>query len=76
MKMEYFDKQGKPYRIIESKKIEIIQGFPTVVTSEVTDLKTESRTEMAFNDVKYDIGLDDDIFTERYLRKPPREAMR
>ena len=76
MKMDYFDKQGKPYRVIESKKIEMIQNFPTVVQSEVTDVKTGSRTEMAFSDVKYDIGLDDDIFTERYLRKPPREAMR
>jgi outer membrane lipoprotein-sorting protein len=76
MKMEYYDRQGKPYHVIESKKVEVIQEFPTVVMSEVTDLKTGSKTEMTFSDVKYDIGLDDDIFTERYLRKPPREAMR
>jgi len=26
--------------------------------------------------VQYNIGISDDIFTERYLRRPPREAMR
>jgi len=76
MKMDYFDKQGKLYRVIESKKIEMIQDFPTVVQSEVTDMKTSSKTEMVFSGVKYDINLDEDIFTERYLRKPPREAIR
>jgi hypothetical protein len=75
MKMEYYDKQNKLYRIIESKKIEEIQGFPTVVKAVVSDLKTDSKTEMEFANVKYDIGLKD-IFTERYLRRPPREARR
>jgi hypothetical protein len=30
---------------------------------------------MEFTNVKYDIDLCD-IFTERYLRKPPRDAVR
>jgi len=76
MKMDYFDKEGKLYRIIESKKIEVIQGFPTVVISEVRDLKTGSKTEMEFSNVKYNINLNGEIFTERYLRQPPREAIR
>jgi len=75
VKMEYYDKTGKLYRTIESVKIEEIQGFPTVVKSVVSDLKTGSKTEMEFTDVKYDINLND-IFTERYLRRPPREASR
>lgn len=76
MKMEFHDKEGKLYRIIESKKVDIIQDFPTVVKSVVSDLKTGSKTEMEFSDVKYNINLDEDIFTERYLREPPREAIR
>lgn len=43
--------------------------------SVVTNLKTASKTEMEFSDVKYDINLKD-IFTERYLHKPPWEAIR
>lgn len=76
MKMEYFDKQsGKVFRTIESQKVEDIQGFPTVTKSVVTDLRTGGKTEMQFNNVKYNIKIGD-IFEERYLRRPPREAMR
>ena len=76
MKMEFYDKDDKLYRIIESKKVEKIQDFYTVVQSVVSNLKTGSKTEMEFSDVKYNVGLDDSIFTERYLQRPPREAMR
>jgi outer membrane lipoprotein-sorting protein len=46
MKMEFYDKKGKLYRIIESKKVEKIQEFPTVVKSLVSDLNTGSKTEL------------------------------
>jgi hypothetical protein len=75
MKMDFYDKENKLYRVIESKKVEMIQKFPTVVKSVVSDLKTGSKTEMEFADVKYDINLKD-VFQERYLRRPPREAIR
>jgi len=73
MKMEFYDKNNRLYRVIESQKIETIEGFTTVVKSLVLDVNTGSKTEMEFSDVKYNIGLGD-IFTERYLRKPPEEA--
>ena len=76
MKMEFFDKEGKLYRVIESKKVEKIQDFFTVVKSEVRDLKKENKTEMEFSNVKYNIKLSESIFAERYLRRPPREATR
>lgn len=75
MKMEFYDKQEKLYRVIESQKVETIQGFPTVVKSVASDLNTGGKTEMEFSEVKYNIGLGD-IFTERYLRRPPAEARR
>ena len=76
MKMEFYDKEGKLYRTIESTKVETIQDFPTVVKSVVSNLQTGSKTEMEFSNVKYNIGLKDSIFTERYLQRPPRDAMR
>jgi hypothetical protein len=75
MKMEFYDQENKLYRVIESTKVEMIQKIPTVVKSVVSDLKTGSKTEMEFADVKYDIDLED-IFQERYLRRPPREVTR
>ncbi len=84
MKMEYFDKHDKLYRTIESRTVKNIKAeedgeeveYPTVTESVVKDLRTGSTTEMIFSKVQYNIGIEDSIFTERYLRRPPREAMR
>jgi hypothetical protein len=75
MRMEFFNKNNKLYRTIESEKVETIQNYPTVIKSVVRNLDTGGKTEMEFSEVKYDINLED-IFTERYLRRPPREAIR
>ncbi|MBN1796082.1 MAG: outer membrane lipoprotein-sorting protein [Sedimentisphaerales bacterium] len=84
MKMEFYDKNNKLYRTIESKKVEMLEAkqgeeivkYPTVVQSVVSDLTTGGKTEMEFSDIKYNTDLKDDLFTERYLRRPPREAIR
>ena len=75
MKMDFYDKENKLYRVIESKKVEKIQDFPTVVKSLVSNLKTGGKTEMEFSNISYNINLKD-IFEERYLHRPPREAIR
>lgn len=75
MKAEYFDKNNQKYRVVEALEARDIQGHPTVVKSRVRDLVNGGETVSVFSDVKYDIGLGD-IFTERYLRRPPREARR
>ncbi len=72
-KAEYYDKQGKLYRIIEASKTEDVQGYPTIVEMKVKDLNSGSSTVADFTDVSYDIGIKDDIFTERYLRNPPAQ---
>jgi outer membrane lipoprotein-sorting protein len=75
MKMDFYDKQGKLYRVIESKDVKVIQELPTVTKSVVKDLKTGGQTEMEFTGITYNVGIGD-IFEERYLRRPPKEAMR
>ena len=75
-KAEYFDKNGKLYRTVEATKVETIQRFPTVIESVVKDLSTGGSTVNTFSNIKYDIGLTENIFTERFLRRPPREVTR
>jgi len=75
-KAEYYDKNGKLYRIVEGTKVETIQGFPTVTESVVKDLNTGGSTVNTFSDIEYNIGLNERIFTERFLRRPPREVTR
>lgn len=76
VKAVYTNKQGQKYREVEALEIKEIQGFPTVVKSRVKDLLSGGETVAEFTDVTYNIGLKDKIFTERYLRKPPKEARR
>jgi hypothetical protein len=71
---EYYDKNGKHYRTVEATKVETVQGFPTVTESVVKDLNTGGSTVNTFKNIKYDIGLEENIFTERFLRRPPREV--
>lgn len=74
VKAVYLDKNGKEYRIVEALKTEMIDGIPTVTESKVTDIAAGSSTVSTFRNVKYNIGLKEEIFTERYLRRPPAEV--
>lgn len=76
VKAEYLDKNGKLFRRVEAVKIEMVQGFPTVIESRVDDLARGGHTVNTFSNIEYDVGLKDMIFTERFLRRPPREATR
>ncbi|MFN2351784.1 MAG: outer membrane lipoprotein-sorting protein, partial [Kiritimatiellia bacterium] len=74
VKAEYRDRQGELYRRVSAARIETIQGHPTVMESVVENLKSGGRTVNVFSNVAYDIGLNEAIFTERFLRRPPREV--
>ena len=72
IKAEYFNKQGELSRVIEALEMKTIQGYPTVTKSKASDLEAKSYTVIEFFDVGYDIGLGEEVFTERFLRRPPR----
>lgn len=71
VKAEYYNSKDELIRTIEALEVADIQGHPTVTKSVATDLERGGTTTMEFSNVKYDIGLTDDIFAERYLRRPP-----
>jgi len=73
-KAEYTDEKGKLYRRVEALEVEVIEGYPTVLESRVTDLVNGTQTTNVFANVGYDLGLNERIFTERFLRRPPREV--
>jgi len=73
-KAEYLDQNGKIFRRVEATKIETIQGHPTVTESRIDDIARGGHTVNSFSNIQYDTGLKEMIFTERFLRRPPREA--
>lgn len=76
VKAEYYDADGKIYRRVEALETKEIDGIPTVVKSKVEDLSSGGSTVMSFKNIEYNKGISEDIFTERYLRKPPRKFIR
>lgn len=84
VKMEFFKKPDRLYRVIEVQKLENIKAvengraviYSTVTKSVARNLDTGGSTEMVFSDASYNMGLKETLFSERYLRRPPREAAR
>jgi outer membrane lipoprotein-sorting protein len=73
LKEEYFDDKGEMIRVFTAQKIEEIEGFVTMTVRKMDDLKKGSHTIVTFSSIKYDVGIGDDIFTDRYLKNPPRQ---
>lgn len=76
VKAVYVDADGKEIRRVTATAIEEVNGFPTVIESTVEDLRRGSKTVNRFSNVEYNIGLNERLFSERYLKRPPREATR
>lgn len=76
VQIQYFDDQGTNYRTYDALKVDTINGFPTVTAARMTDTRIGGSTEMTYSDVTYDKGIDEAIFSERYLRNPPRRELR
>lgn len=74
--IDYYNAAGKKYRSVQAQKIENVQGFPTVVESKVSDLSSGGYTLMQFRNMQYDLGLPDDVFSERSLKRPPSEHLK
>jgi len=71
VKSEYYDSESKPYRSYEALKVENIDGYPTVTQSKMNDLQRGGSTLLSYAQVQFDIGIPENIFSERYLRNPP-----
>jgi hypothetical protein len=76
VRIEYFDRGGEKYRIYDAMQVERIQGYPTVTKSRMANLRTGGSTVVTYTGVRYDVDLPEDIFTERFLRRSPRQFLR
>lgn len=76
VQIDFYKADGEKYREAKALAVETIQGYPTVTRSQMSSLETGSKTVMEYLSVDYDVGLPEDIFTERYLRRAPREYLR
>ncbi|HUW62117.1 MAG TPA: outer membrane lipoprotein-sorting protein [Candidatus Bathyarchaeia archaeon] len=71
-----FEKGGNVYRTAEVLEVKDVQGYKTVTKSKMTDNNIGGNTAISYSDVKYDLGISPDVFTERYLKNPPAEYIK
>ena len=76
VKMEYVDSAGETYRRYEALEVKTVQGHPIVVKARMSDLRSRGNTLLEYDAVAFDIGVPEDVFSERYLRSPPTEHLR
>lgn len=73
LKEEYYDKRGDLHKTFSADKIESVLGIATIMQRTMANAQNGHRTVVTFEAVKYNVGLKETIFSERYLRSAPRE---
>ena len=71
LKEDYSDSRGRAIRAFTADKVEQIGGHWTVTQRTMKNLTAGQHTVVVFQNVVYDQGLSDNLFTERSLREPP-----
>jgi len=71
-KEEYYDKRGSLSRVFTADEVKPIQGFPTTIRRTMKNVQTGHRTEVTYEEVKYNLALADSLFSERSLKNPPK----
>ncbi len=68
-KAEFYDLRGKLLKTTFTKNIQQVQGIWTSHLLEVNNHNTKHKTRFTFSEVHYDDSINDDLFTERSLRR-------
>ncbi len=72
----YYNKKDKLVRVFRADRVEEIDGVVTMTTRSMENVKKGGKTVIEFSNIKYNTGLDKSIFTERYLKNPPRKYIK
>ncbi len=73
IKEEYYSKRGELYKVFTADEIKTVKGFPTVTKRTMKNLQSGHRTEVTYKKEDYNIGIEDSLFSERFLKQPPKK---
>jgi hypothetical protein len=73
LKEEYYDSKGELYRVFTADEVKDVSGVPTITKRTMKNLLSGHTTEVVYIKAEYDIGIEDSLFTERYLKRPLRK---
>ncbi|MBI4689802.1 MAG: outer membrane lipoprotein-sorting protein [Nitrospirae bacterium] len=73
LKEEYYDRRGELYKVFSADDIKDVKGLPTITKRSMKNLQSGHRTEVTYLKVDYNIGIEDSLFSERFLKQPPKK---
>jgi hypothetical protein len=73
LKEEQYDRRGAKYKLFTADEVADVKGIPTIIRRTMKNLQSGHRTEVTYARSAYDLGIEDSLFTERFLRQPPRK---
>lgn len=74
----YYDEAGRKYRryAVTKWKYDDEYGYPIVETAEMTDDRLGTTTTLEYSDVRFNIALPENLFTERFLKRTPYKYLK
>jgi len=73
IKEEYYDRRGELYKTFTADEIKDVKGFPTVTKRTMKNLQSGHTTGVTYIKTDYNLGIEDGLFSERYLKQPPKK---
>lgn len=67
LRREFYDEDGDLLKILTIHKFDNIDGFWTILETEMKNVQKDHKTNMAFNNVQINQGIPDSRFTERSM---------
>ncbi|HSC79087.1 MAG TPA: outer membrane lipoprotein-sorting protein [Chitinolyticbacter sp.] len=68
LKQTYYDVRGILFKQMTVKKLEKIQNIWTVMHSDMQDLVSRKQSSLVFANVRYNVGLSDNLFRQSILK--------
>lgn len=69
LKREFYDEDGELLKKLYVKEFKQINGFWTILHTEMHNVQKDHTTKMVFNDVKVNAGIQESKFTERSMTR-------
>ncbi|MDA8085913.1 MAG: outer membrane lipoprotein-sorting protein [Nitrospiraceae bacterium] len=73
LKEQYYDKRGQLLKVFTADEIKTVKGFPTITKRTMKNVQSGHSTQVIFEKADYNLGLPGNLFSERFLKQPPRK---
>ena len=69
LKKEFYDQEGELLKVLTVNQLEEIDGILTIVDNEMHNLQSDHRTILRSSEVEYNTEVDDNLFSERMMKR-------